>query len=471
MQMFRILSICVVFLFLLAISGYAQSLHTSVIGASYVGDATAFSNGFKIVPLPAREDTLFAVYGYNTDSCYYAISSDRGVTWEAHPLMVPGSGWENAHHPSCDVYRSGLIVVYESDSAGNSEIFVENPFDRCIPQRISHTAGNSILPAIVVDRDGGIHIVWQEDTPGNSEIYYYFASSYCPPADSETINLSCTETIYDRYPSISIYNGDEVHVIWERDDPPCETPYSIAHRYLRDGVWSGLELLDYDWHPLHHASLDYCHGEDSLSAAWEHSDSAIFYGGNGGGFPTTGESRYPVVSTVGYTWSYLYWEDNSDGYDDILAHLYYSMSGWSSYKFRDYCDEKVRYPNTSGCYVIWTQGDSAPYEVMFSCEDYPIGVEEDKDLPQCFAINCFPNPFNSSCVITAPAGAEIEIYDLRGTLRLRSVPDAPVIEPAEMTATRTFIWTPDETIASGIYLVRVRTEDGQQMTKRIVLVK
>ncbi|OQX89947.1 MAG: hypothetical protein B6D65_00510 [candidate division Zixibacteria bacterium 4484_93] len=100
-----------------------------------------------------------------------------------------------------------------------------------------------------------------------------------------------------------------------------------------------------------------------------------------------------------------------------------------------------------------------------------VGITEKNNIPRCINIAVHPNPFNSSCVITAPAGAEIEIYDLRGTLRLRSVPDAPVIEPAEMTATRTFIWQPDETIPSGIYLVRATMEDGKCITKHIAYLK
>jgi len=33
------------------------------------------------------------------------------------------------------------------------------------------------------------------------------------------------------------------------------------------------------------------------------------------------------------------------------------------------------------------------------------------------------------------------------------------------------IWQPDEAISSGVYLVRATTDDGQQITKRIVYLK
>ena len=36
---------------------------------------------------------------------------------------------------------------------------------------------------------------------------------------------------------------------------------------------------------------------------------------------------------------------------------------------------------------------------------------------------------------------------------------------------RPYIYTPDQSIASGLYLVRATTEDGETITKRIVYLK
>ena len=104
-----------------------------------------------------------------------------------------------------------------------------------------------------------------------------------------------------------------------------------------------------------------------------------------------------------------------------------------------------------------------------------VGIEESANVkPHTLSLTAFPNPFNSSCAITAPKGAEIEIYDLRGTLRLRSVPDdseARSLSEVETTDNLTFIWMPDETIASGIYIVKARTEDGRTASKRVVYLR
>ncbi len=445
-----------VFFFLKAVPCDAQE-GFSVIGTTYVNYATAYSNGYKIVPVSQlSEDTLYAVYSYNEDTCYFAYSYNRGKTWESQPLFATLFG--NAHYPSLDVYNSLPYVVSEGDSGGKGEIFLKCPFDYCCPQRISHTPGHSTLPAIIIDDSRNMHIVWQDDTPGNWEIYYCCA--YYDTAVSDTINLSNFSNGSDMYPSISIYNGNEVHVIWERYDPTIDCPYSIVHKYLSDGTWSEEEFLAGPTGiPLHYPSLDFSHGEDSLSAAWEDSSSgksdAYFYKGNEGeGWPTTGDSKHPVVSTVGKTWSYVYWEDNSDGYNDIYGHFYYSMTpeGWcGSRKFRDvFGDEDMHHPSVANCYVVWTQGNSAPYKVMFRNEGYPIGVEERNRKLQNAKLEVYPNPFTQTAVIRVQGlvvserqKISLQIYDLSGRL----------VRTFSLTTNHSSLITD---LSSGIYFLKVK---------------
>jgi len=110
--------------------------------------------------------------------------------------------------------------------------------------------------------------------------------------------------------------------------------------------------------------------------------------------------------------------------------------------------------------------------------------EEAQNKPRTLSLTAFPNPFNSSCAITANVGAglapaQIEIYDLRGEV-VGATPRGRPDDVSEITegharghapTNRTFIWTPDETIASGIYLVRARTEDGGTAMRKVVLVR
>ena len=96
----------------------------------------------------------------------------------------------------------------------------------------------------------------------------------------------------------------------------------------------------------------------------------------------------------------------------------------------------------------------------------PVGVSENVIVPEQFAISVFPNPFNSSCIITAPSGARVEIYDLQGRLISKGIQSF-----SESQDKRTFIWQPDETIRSGVYIVKATMENGWQRVKRVVLIK
>lgn len=419
--------------------------------STYVDFATAYSNGHKIANRgSAISDTIYVVYSYKEDTIHIAHSNDGGITWNSQSFWA--TTWGNAHFPSLDIYQNSPWVVSEGDSAGLREIFLMNPFSWGVPLRISNTLGHSTLPAIAIDPSGNKHIVWQDSTPGNWDIYYACVNS---TTVSDTVNLSNDSLSADMYPSISIFNGNEVHVIWERYEAICESPYSIVHRYLSNDVWANLEFLaEPTYTPLHHPSLDFSHGEDSLSAAWEDGTSgtldAYFYGGNGGNLPTSGDSRYPVISTMGGIWSFLYWEDNSDGCDDIYARTYYVTGGWQTYKFREsYSNENMRYPSVADCYVVWTEGDSAPYKIMFANEGLPCGVE-DREMPKTLELKAFPNPFTENITVLLPSTAEenfrLRIYDITGTL-IRTLP----------ANHRTWdgINSKGETSQSGIYILKV----------------
>ena len=105
------------------------------------------------------------------------------------------------------------------------------------------------------------------------------------------------------------------------------------------------------------------------------------------------------------------------------------------------------------------------------------GIEEIPSLPAEMTLGVYPNPFNSSCAISAPEGAKIEIYDLRGKLVATPNADRSAFVPLNQggqnsSATRVqgVIWTPDNEIGSGIYFVKAEIGD-RMITKRVVLIR
>ncbi len=129
---------------------------------------------------------------------------------------------------------------------------------------------------------------------------------------------------------------------------------------------------------------------------------------------------------------------------------------------------------------------SCEQSVFFKFRNYT-AIKENYARPSDFLFNVFPNPFNSSCEITISDSRGlvrqtlmyIAIYDLRGNMVFTNTVGArsprPMQEGTEtvplQNRTRTFIWMPDKSISSGIYFVRVETENGNLAAKRIVYIK
>ena len=98
----------------------------------------------------------------------------------------------------------------------------------------------------------------------------------------------------------------------------------------------------------------------------------------------------------------------------------------------------------------------------------------------------YPNPFNSSCMIIVPTGAQVEIYDLKGDI-VASYLSEKTTAPSGMkdgwniilkrvmvnssSSHRVYVWAPDKYIPSGLYLLKVRTINGDCIIKRIFYLK
>jgi len=98
-------------------------------------------------------------------------------------------------------------------------------------------------------------------------------------------------------------------------------------------------------------------------------------------------------------------------------------------------------------------------------------IEEEPSIPFSYIIDVYPNPFNSSCRICAPSGSKIEIFDINGRLVARIyIEGSESAEPLSTFASGACRWQPDESLGSGVYLVRVR-QDEKTSVRRVVYLK
>jgi hypothetical protein len=102
--------------------------------------------------------------------------------------------------------------------------------------------------------------------------------------------------------------------------------------------------------------------------------------------------------------------------------------------------------------------DHIDCRVGFRCvyrPEIPGMIEEEPDSETGYVI--FPNPFNSACFLNIPSASEIIITGLDGRF-------------IKKLDNRT-IWTPDNTLSSGVFLVKAILPDNKTISKKIIYSK
>ncbi|MGQ9678711.1 MAG: hypothetical protein ACUVUD_05455 [bacterium] len=344
--------------------------------------ATAPNNSHKLAyrseGLDPREDTVTLVF-QSSESIYITTSGYEGSPWSRPQPLYPG------HNPGINTGRNGdrqLVWEMVDTASGVQNIFYRDLEYRMMPLNVSQSSVECQHPDVCGDSAGVAHIVWVEA----GEVWYRKADQNGLIGErfrvSEGVGGVCD------WPAIEEFN-EGVTVVWQSFDSARSSPYLIVRRRQVNGVWQPEEVLMESTLPLSHPSLDFGFDGESFSAGWERSVGGnfetYFYGGNGGGYSTPGTSTAPVLSTIGSVWSYLFWEENSAGGNDIFTHFYYFMSGWYSMtSVRNWfsIDEPMYGPSCLGALLVWTQGETAPYKVMWAFFDYPIAAAESPTLKE-----------------------------------------------------------------------------------------
>lgn len=397
-------------------------------------------------------DTVTLVF-QSSESIYIVTSGQGASPWSRPQALYPG------HNPGIATGRNGdrhLVWEMVDTASGVRNIFYRNLEYRMMPLNVSQSPAECRHPDVCGDYAGVAHIVWVE----GERVWYrkadrhgFIGERFCV---SESVGVVCD------LPAIEGFNQGVV-VVWQSFDSTRTSPYLIVRRRQVGGVWQPEEVLMESNLPLSHPTMDFILGDELFSAGWDRSEGgnfeAYFYGGNGGGYSTPGTSTAPALTTMEDVWSFLFWEEDSAGVKDIFIHFYYFMNGWTSGSVRNYfsIDEAVFAPNCLGALLVWTQGETAPYKVMWGFFDYPIAVAESPRL------RCEPQRATSSFA--------------RGALfipadnKLPSVVTGLFDRAGKMVLSLKVGWNDISRLTPGVYFVRRLTEEKDSGFEKVVILR
>jgi hypothetical protein len=125
----------------------------------------------------------------------------------------------NSREPSVASEENNMIIVWEDDTPGNTEIFMRRSADGgatfTSPVNLSNSAGLSYQPSVAISGNT-ILVAWQDDTPENTEIFMRRSAdggaTFTPP-----VNLS-DNAEFSGYPSVAI-SGNNAVVTWQDYTP------------------------------------------------------------------------------------------------------------------------------------------------------------------------------------------------------------------------------------------------------------
>jgi hypothetical protein len=151
-----------------------------------------------------------------------------------------------------------------------------------------------------------------------------------------------------------------------------------------------------------------------------------------------------------------------------------------------------------GGYVIAGSANYDVYVIKTNALGYTQIKESYSIKPESFSLSASPNPFNSAVRISLDCESEsasvgfpygqkrlstIEIFDVNGRIVDRT-PVGEGLRPSRSSQNQKtgvsetaplrngeFVWQPEPSLGSGVYLVRATAGDGESLTKRIVYLK
>jgi hypothetical protein len=202
------------------------------------------------------------------EEIYYKKSTDAGATWSGAKRLTFTDGY--SWIPSIVSYApSSLFIVWYDATPGNDEVYFLKSTDAgatwSTSQRLTTTANPSIYPAIAVDSVGGLHVVWSEGEYGAQEIYYQKSTD---SGETWSTIQRLTWTAGDSIvPEMAVGPSDKLHLVW------CDNTSENSELYYKSSTdfgstWTSSKRLTWTTNDANDPSLS-IDALGTLALIWE----------------------------------------------------------------------------------------------------------------------------------------------------------------------------------------------------------
>jgi hypothetical protein len=476
-------------------------------GAAYSGwseDVRLTYRGYEMDPqVVARNDTVHVVWQQIAGPMHisYMRSTDGGNEWDSL-INLEETGHIGAR-PDFSLFPGGMFVGWFDEDLSNFSTYIaysysqngsvwhgpEYAFDTSISLYDLGTAcyNDSIYVA---------HIPFERDSTLYSPIRFF----YSPDMGNTWSNEITVGHLHDYANFLHIARcAGTIYIVWASDNPPIGAIHEVMAVVSHDGgqTWSNvMQLSSPDTAVAQHTCIACDEESGNFAVGWMDAGSWHHFPGDlyirittDGGYTWMPEShatydRWVWDSSIAIKGDSLWavWNDaDFQTYGDGNAEICFSKTtdlggSWSTYERLTYAPGFAHKPwisyDSGKLHVVWYEDDRPPdstldiYYKRFEPE-VGIGNEPDGNLPNRIVLAAYPNPFNSTTIITYSnlKGGEIDIYNINGQIIRKLGTDTNKEGQIKWDARD----ASGKKVSSGIYFARVSAPRGAMTVKLLYL--
>ena len=381
----------------------------------------------------------YASHGGNRFNIHYSISTDNGLNWD-DPQGILSSNWSFILYFSAQGNSSNAVAIFNTQFSEEEEVYYNvrsTDFGQSWsdPVELFRAAQGGRLDQAMIGSI--VHFTWSGRYTMDEKIeIYYMRSTDDGISWSPSTALSDSDQFHSQLPAIAANNEGRVGLTWMdfKYAPPGATGDIFIRQSADSGAnWTAEDQLNFDHFAFR---SDIVVIGEATHVAWEDESSGL-----------SRRTIYYIRSTdYGVSWSEPYWVDRTedDSWNPALA------------------------ASNGNVYVVWSDDRDDPGMGLYFSRyrNQTDIIYEEPIAPMLEIIQAYPNPFNSSTIITYSKleGGEIEIYNIVGqkiqTLKTTEKEGKVIWDARDALGNK---------VSSGIYFARGKTHNNYTAIKLLYM--